>query len=61
MKPGDDALQDFEKLLPVLVIQEDVLPGVAPGGDMVERPRKCEPQRSAMPPTLFHGHAQNKI
>jgi hypothetical protein len=29
MKLGDDALQDCEKLLPVLVSQEDVLPGVA--------------------------------
>lgn len=31
MKTGDDARQDSKKAIPVFVIQEDVLLGVAPG------------------------------
>ncbi len=43
MKTGDGALQHPKKSLPILVIQEDVLPGVAPNGDMVESPGKFDP------------------
>ena len=46
MKPSNDARQHIEEPLPVLVIHEDVLPGVAARGDMVERARKFKAQRS---------------
>lgn len=40
MKSGDHAREHAQKLLPVLVIQKDVLLHLPPGGDVIERPRK---------------------
>lgn len=47
MKAGDDTRQHREKLLSVLVIQENVLPSIAPGRDVIERLREFDAKRSS--------------
>jgi hypothetical protein len=46
MKPSNDVRQHIEEPLSVLIIDEDGLPGVAAGGDVVERAGKFDAQRS---------------
>ena len=46
MKAGDDMGQYSKEPLPVLVIDENVLSGVAAGGDVVERAGKFDAQRT---------------
>lgn len=47
MKAGDHARQHPEKLLPVLVIEKDVLPGIASDRDVIERTGKFETEWSS--------------
>jgi hypothetical protein len=61
MKADDDVLQHHEKAPAVFVIQEDVLPGVAPGGDVVEGAVIFDAKRRAIGCTLTQWNAQNKI
>ena len=46
MKPGDDTLQHTREPPPILVVEEDVLAGIASNRNMVERPRILKAQRS---------------
>lgn len=46
MKAGDDTPKDRQKLLAVLVIEKDVLLRIPPSGDVIERPRKFDTERS---------------
>lgn len=54
MKPRNDVRQHIEEPLPILGIEEDVLPGVAAGGDMVEGSWKLDAQGRAMGRRLAH-------
>lgn len=46
VESGSRPVSASEEPLPVLVIQENVLPGIAPGGDVVERTRTFDAQRA---------------
>jgi len=47
MKPGDHSRQHAEKPLSVLIVLEDVLPSIAPGGDVIEGPGKFNAEWSS--------------
>ena len=53
MKAGNDVCQHPKEPLPVLVIQKDVLPGVALGGGVVDRAGKFDAQRAGRETTSF--------
>lgn len=56
MKAGDDEAEDREKSVTVLMIQKNVLLGVASGSDMVEGPRIFDAQW-----TGHEGHSNSAV
>jgi len=45
-KPIDDLAEALEELLTILIVKEDVLPGVSTTGDMVYSTFEFDPQRT---------------
>lgn len=46
-KPGDHARQHSQKVLPVLVIEKDVLLDITTGGNVIQRPREFDAKWSS--------------
>ena len=54
MKAGGDTRQHPKKLLPVLVIENNVLPSIAPGCHVIERPVEFDAEWTSHSPSLAH-------
>ena len=61
VKARGDALDNAQKMVAIVDVEEDVLPGIAAGSDVIQRAREFDAKRSGHVARLTQSNAQNKI